>query len=111
GVRGWPDSARPAALVLDISMPGLWGLEASAVPPADGPFVIFVTAHEEHAVEAFELGAVDYVVKPVTAARLAKAIDRVRDRLPPPGIERVAVETRGGLALVATPAIVYARVD
>jgi len=67
-------TARPDALVLDIPMPGLSGLEASAVLPADGPFVIFVTAHAEHAIEAFELGAVDYIVKPVTAARLAKAI-------------------------------------
>ena len=68
-------------LVLDIQMPGLSGLDAHALLPDDGPEVIFATAHPEHAVEAFELGAVDYVLKPIEAGRLGKAIERARARV------------------------------
>ncbi|MDN4171929.1 LytTR family DNA-binding domain-containing protein [Nocardioides sp. SOB77] len=64
---------------LDVQMPGLTGLELAQVlsrfrtPPA----IVFVTAHDEHAVEAFEVRAVDYVLKPVRADRLAEAVRRV----------------------------------
>jgi DNA-binding LytR/AlgR family response regulator len=67
------------AVFLDIQMPGLSGIELAKVlsrfrtPPA----IVFVTAHEEHAVDAFELRAVDYVLKPVRADRLAEAVRRV----------------------------------
>ena len=67
------------ALFLDIQMPGLSGLELAQVlmrfkqPPA----IVFVTAHENHAVDAFDLQAVDYVLKPVRAERLAEAVRRV----------------------------------
>lgn len=66
-------------LFLDIQMPGLTGLELAQVlarfraPPP----IVFVTAHESHAVEAFDLRAVDYVLKPVRAERLAEAVRRV----------------------------------
>jgi len=71
--------ARPVdVLVLDIQMPGLTGLELHALLPAPAPYVIFATAHPEHAVQAFELGAVDYVLKPIEAGRLGKAIERAR---------------------------------
>ena len=66
---------------LDIQMPGLTGLELADVlgrfrtPPP----IVFVTAHEAHAVEAFDLRAVDYVLKPVRAERLAEAVRRVVD--------------------------------
>jgi DNA-binding LytR/AlgR family response regulator len=69
---------------LDVRMPGLHGLDLArvlgrfAVPPS----VVFVTAHEEHAVEAFELRACDYLLKPVRAERLREALARVR---PPAG--------------------------
>ena len=67
------------AVFLDIQMPGLTGIELAQVltrfrrPPA----IVFVTAHEEHAVDAFDLRAVDYVLKPVRADRLAEAVRRV----------------------------------
>ena len=63
----------------DISMPGLDGMELARVIArfADRPQIVFVTAHDEHAVDAFEVHATDYVMKPVSAARLAQAVDRV----------------------------------
>ncbi len=89
-------------LLLDIQMPGLSGLDASALLPDDGPAVVFTTAHKEHAVEAFGVGAVDYLLKPVDAARLQRAIDRVRERLRPEAalVERLALRTRKGVRLV-----------
>ncbi|WP_110241108.1 LytR/AlgR family response regulator transcription factor [Nocardioides gilvus] len=67
------------AVFLDISMPGLNGLEMAQVLARfrTPPPIVFVTAHEQHAVEAFELAAVDYVLKPVREARLAEAVRRV----------------------------------
>jgi two-component system LytT family sensor kinase len=67
------------AVFIDISMPGLSGLELAQVLARfkTPPPVVFVTAHEQHAVEAFELNAVDYVLKPVREERLAEAVRRV----------------------------------
>src|SRR3954454_15856292 len=59
--------------ILDINMPGLSGLETVMQMPEERPYIIFLTAHPEHAVQAFDVGAVDYVLKPVDDARLAKA--------------------------------------
>ena len=66
-------------MFLDIQMPGLTGLELAQVLTRfrTPPPIVFVTAHEAHAVEAFELHAVDYVLKPVRAERLAEAVRRV----------------------------------
>ncbi len=72
------------ALFLDIQMPGLDGLNLRASIPERYP-VVFVTAHAEHAVEAFDLEAVDFLLKPVTIPRLAKALNRVRKALAVPG--------------------------
>jgi DNA-binding LytR/AlgR family response regulator len=70
----------PDVLFLDIQMPGATGLEVARV--ASGTcHVVFVTAYDEYAVAAFEQGAVDYVMKPFSAARLAMAIGRVRERM------------------------------
>ena len=86
---------------LDIQMPGLTGLDLAQVlarfrvPPP----VVFVTAHEQHALEAFDLNAVDYVLKPVREERLAEAVRRVLDasgRSSPAGDEQIPVE-RGGV--------------
>jgi len=71
---------QPDILFLDIEMPGINGLEVARVASGKS-HVVFVTAYNEHAVAAFEQGAVDYVMKPFTTARLATAIGRVRERL------------------------------
>jgi two-component system LytT family response regulator len=68
-------------LLLDIRMPELSGLEVAALLASARPLVVFVTAHEEFGVAAFERGAADYLLKPVTEARLAIALDRARGRL------------------------------
>jgi DNA-binding LytR/AlgR family response regulator len=89
------------AVFLDIQMPGLSGLELAQVLARfrSPPPVVFVTAHEEHAVEAFDLHAVDYVLKPVREDRLAEAVRRVVEepgRAPAPADEQIPVE-RGGV--------------
>lgn len=88
-------------LFLDIAMPGLTGLELAAVLTnfREPPAVVFVTAHEHHAVDAFELSAVDYLLKPLREERLAEAVRRVLARSAPPAAvaeEQVRVE-RGGV--------------
>lgn len=78
-------------LLLDIHMPGMGGLEVARHLAAleDPPAVIFVTAHERHAVEAFELNALDYLLKPVRAARLAAALKKAAGASAP-GREQLA---------------------
>lgn len=70
-------------LLTDIHMPGLDGLALAKRlrERPDAPAVIFVTAYDEHALQAFDAAAVDYLVKPVTAARLREALERVRARM------------------------------
>ncbi|WP_181700612.1 LytTR family DNA-binding domain-containing protein [Nocardia sp. GTS18] len=67
------------AVFLDIDMPGLTGMELAGILSefAEPPAVVFVTAHDDHAVAAFDLGAVDYLLKPLRAARLAEAVRRI----------------------------------
>lgn len=74
--------APPDLVVLDVQMPGLDGLGVvTEVGAARMPAVIFVTAHDRYAVQAFELSAVDYLLKPVTAGRFAQALARAKRRL------------------------------
>src|SRR6185295_13319062 len=68
----------PDVVFLDIQMPGLSGLDVAASLGARRPLVIFCTAFDQYAVDAFELSATDYLLKPVNRARLAAALDRVR---------------------------------
>ena len=67
----------PDVVFLDIQMPGCSGLDVAASLPALRPKLVFCTAFGQHAVDAFELQAVDYLLKPVTRARLAEAIRRL----------------------------------
>lgn len=68
----------PELLLLDIDMPEMDGLELAEVPGL--PPVVFTTAHAEHALRAFEVAAVDYLLKPISRERLAEAIERARAR-------------------------------
>lgn len=82
---------RPEVLLLDIQMPGCSGIEVLRQLPSPPPRIVFCTAHAEHAVTAFELGALDYLLKPFGAARLAAALARVRAALGeplPPALDR-----------------------
>ncbi len=90
-------------VLLDIEMPRLTGLEAMGLLPEGDPVIVFCTAHASHAVSAFDGGVADYLLKPVDAARLKKALERSRQRLqtrPPPSRgAKLAVETRHGVVL------------
>jgi two-component system LytT family response regulator len=93
-VAAQPDAVD--AVLLDIQMPGRTGLEvAAALPPH--VLVAFVTAFDQHAVRAFELNAVDYLLKPFTRERLAACVARLRERLAPP--ERTQQRQRLATAL------------
>jgi DNA-binding LytR/AlgR family response regulator len=74
------DEFKPDVLFLDIHMPGATGLEV-ARQASGRSHVVFVTAYDEHALAAFDHGAVDYLLKPLSAARLFTAISRVKQRL------------------------------
>jgi len=70
---------RPDLVFLDIQMPGCSGLEVVASLPLPRPHIVFCTAFDQYAVDAFELNAVDYLLKPVNRVRLAHAVERVRE--------------------------------
>jgi DNA-binding LytR/AlgR family response regulator len=74
---------RPTVLFLDIQMPGLTGLDV-AKQAAGRAHVVFVTAYDQHAIAAFDQGAVDYVMKPVSLPRLAATVQRLKDRIAQP---------------------------
>jgi DNA-binding LytR/AlgR family response regulator len=70
---------RPDLVLLDLQMPGLGGFEVIERLPEDAlPIIIIVTAYDQHAIRAFEAGALDYLLKPVSQERLEKAVDRAR---------------------------------
>jgi DNA-binding LytR/AlgR family response regulator len=104
------------ALFLDIRMPGLDGLDVARLLSRfkQPPRVVFVTAYDEHAVEAFDLRAVDYVLKPVRAERLSEAVRRVVDSFGHPpspegvGDETIAVELGGVTRFINRSDVRYA---
>jgi two-component system LytT family response regulator len=107
--------------VLDIHMPGLSGLEVSSAAADLGVEIILATAHAQHAVEAFERGVADYVLKPVDGERLARAIERARARIAPPAprasaprapsLDRLAITVRGEVRLIAPSDIACALLE
>jgi two-component system LytT family response regulator len=112
-------------LLLDIQMPGLTGLDAIQLLPAPAPHVVFCTAYSDHAVEAFEHGAVDYLMKPIEPGRLQKALGRVRERMASKAeqagaddkrggdgsIRRLAIGTRKGIVLLDPEKVSHAVID
>lgn len=71
---------RPDVVFLDIQMPGISGLEVAASLPSPRPLIVFCTAYDQYAVDAFEMFALDYLLKPVTRARLKESVERARLR-------------------------------
>ena len=75
-------TARPDLVFLDIQMPDMSGLEVAAqLQTESAPLLVFVTAHDDHAVEAFDLNAIDYLLKPYDHDRFLRALGRIRQRL------------------------------
>ncbi len=92
---------RPDVCFLDVQMPGMTGVEA-ARRIGRRPHLVFVTAYDHYAVQAFAQGALDYLVKPVDADRLADTVARIRERLkaatPAPDTEALLQQLAGQLA-------------
>lgn len=130
------ESQQPVIVLLDVQMPGMTGIElarhiTARAADADGsnprpmPRIVFVTAHDEHAVEAFEVGAVDYLLKPVRAQRLLDALQRVQKVIPAEqlaaieGLARathtqrkhLSVHERGRVILVPLDQVVYLKAE
>jgi two-component system, LytTR family, response regulator len=105
----------PDVVFLDVEMPGLSGLEAAPLvrERADPPAVVFVTAHERYAVEAFAVEAFDYLLKPVDPDRLARVVGRLQERSVENGlsIEKVPVVAGGGTELLDYDQVHYAQAD
>ena len=94
------EKLQPAICFLDVHMPGLSGVEAAA-QIGRRAHLVFVTAFDQYAVQAFNHGAVDYLVKPLDATRLAETVARLKERLrvtqPPADIEALLRELASGL--------------
>lgn len=118
----------PDIVLLDVQMPGMTGIELAAhlaQREQAGPAVIFVTAYDEYALKAFEVHALDYLLKPVRAARLADAIRRViglQQKAVPQKLNEVAstiqsvrknfsVQERGRLLLVPVADVLYLKAE
>ena len=84
---------KPDVAFLDIRMPGLTGLDVAAAATASSPAtqIVFVTAYNQYAIDAFEQGAVDYLLKPVAPDRLAATLKRVQGRLQSGGADAAAL--------------------
>jgi DNA-binding LytR/AlgR family response regulator len=101
---------------LDVEMPGLTGIDAAPLvrEQAGNPALVFVTAHERYAVEAFAVEAFDYLLKPVDPERLARVIERLRlrSRRDAAPVQKVpVVGSAGGTELIAYDAIHYVHAD
>lgn len=112
---GLIESERPDLALLDLQMPETGGLDlARLLKGGTTPSIAFVTAHDEFAVEAFELNAIDYLLKPVDRERLATTLERARTRAQAPAdtrpkelpyLERIPVRRRGDTVILPVPQI------
>ena len=99
---------------IDIEMPGLSGLDAARLVPGreDAPQLVFVTAHEQYAIEAFAVEALDYLLKPVDPDRLAQVVRRLLALQAPAGpVEKIPVVRGGETILLDWDELHYARAD
>lgn len=104
--------SKPDLVFLDVQMPECDGFDVLEMLGADMPeTVIFVTAHDEYALQAFEAGALDYLLKPFDDARFGRALTRAKERLarysprPPQPVKRLAVRSPGRLLFLDVPDI------
>jgi two-component system, LytTR family, response regulator len=103
--------------LLDVRMGVVSGLEVADAAADLGVEIILTTAHADHAVAAFEKGALDYLLKPIDEQRLAEALGRARARITPPHtpaampIERLPIASRGEIVLVAPGSVSHAISD
>lgn len=114
---------RPDVILMDIRMPEMDGLEAAQhmLKLPDPPSVIFTTAYDDYALKAFELHAVDYLVKPIRLRRLHDALSRARaitplrldvlNRIAPEPRKHLCVQERGKVMLIAVSDIRYLRAE
>jgi two-component system response regulator AlgR len=128
------ETLQPQIILLDIQMPGMSGIELarhvsvrshSVESPRQMPMIIFVTAYDEFAVDAFEVRAIDYLLKPVRAERLAQALRRALGRLPDEHARQIdelasvtqtrrrhlSVHERGRVLLVPIEEVVYLKAE
>ncbi|MGV8894255.1 MAG: LytR/AlgR family response regulator transcription factor [Burkholderiaceae bacterium] len=116
-------SSQPDILLLDVQMPGVSGIALAAqltnlayqsATPA--PAIIFISAHEEYALQAFEVQALDYLLKPVRASRLAAALQRFKpmfasDHPAQVGRQHFSVQERGRILLVPIDDVLYLKAE
>jgi two-component system, LytTR family, response regulator len=95
----------PEIVFLDIQMPGGSSIDMLRDESSDHrqPAIVFVTAHSTFGVDAFDVGAADYLLKPFTASRFAKALRRARERLASGATERLSVRQTDGRAVALMP--------
>jgi two-component system, LytTR family, response regulator len=116
------ETLQPDLVFLDIQMPGLSGLDVLArTPPAARPVAILLTAHANFALRAFELNAVDYLLKPIDDARFVEAVDRARQLVafrfapPSPGapgyLNRFAVRAGKRVSFIAAAQVTWIEAD
>jgi two-component system response regulator AlgR len=115
----------PDIVLMDIRMPGMDGLEAAMhmMGMENPPSVVFTTAYDQHALDAFEVNAVDYLLKPIRKDRLANALTKARKltmkqardiheaRAEPQARTHISVHLRGNIRLVPVPDIIYFLAD
>lgn len=105
----------PDAVFLDVQMPGASGLDVAASLPEPAPALVFVTAHDRYALQAFDAAALDYLLKPVEPERLARAIARLRGRdaiarragSPAPPPRNLLISDRGRTHVIAIADIAW----
>jgi two-component system, LytTR family, response regulator AlgR len=124
---------KPQIVLLDIQMPGMTGIElarhltarATAEEPKPVPLIVFVTAYDEFAVDAFEVRAIDYLMKPVRSERLMQALKKALTRIPSESIEAIdslakatntrrrqlSVHERGRVILVPLEDVIYLKAE
>ena len=118
------EEARPDAVLLDIRMPGMDGLEAARhiALLENPPAVIFTTAYDEHAIDAFNVSAIDYVLKPVRKERLAEALNKAKritgsqlteavSHIPESIRGNICARVRGNLELIPISSVYFFQAD